>query len=403
MNSTLNKSKYVLIENIKLLLYKHDPNIFDKIDYEDDDIYQEPLLYAYFNSKVKKIDLDTIIYGYTKEKLRPEKLKVKSDTYGKFYLPNIGWFITNENNKSYELYKTANSLLYTLSSKEIICDYTFEPIEIIKGTNIELLKYPIPLLDEFYYDINGSVIDVEIENVTKFQRINIEKAFNLIKKLAPKHYKLIESITKKVVIFNVDTTLRNSFATLNAQGICFSNAYQKDYNEVFFIDDIAHQTGHLIFNILIYDVEQFLKIHPETVVEKLHLGNNTTETRNIYVIFHALYTYYTTFICLDAFLDYEKNKYSRNLHEVEARLLFYIGKCYQDIDLIENNEIDNIESINDIFTLKGKEVYLEIKRKYKEVSQKWREKLTGLNMSNQPYNFTYSKFAELNPLNEKIN
>jgi|TARA_B110000037_G_C17127386_1_gene508850 hypothetical protein len=402
MRLTSNEGKNELIENIKILLYKYDSSIFDKIDYEDDDIYQEPLLYAYFNSKAKKIDLDIIIYGYTKEKLRPEKLKVKSDTYGKFYLPKIGWFITNENNKNYELHKTTNNL-YTLYSKEVICNYTFEPIEIIKGTNIELLKYPVPLLEELYYDVDGSIIDVEIENITKSQRINIEKAFKLIKKLAPKHYKLIESITKKVVIFNVNTTLRNSFASLRAQGISFSNAYQKEYNEVFFIDDIAHQTGHLIFNVLIYNVQNFFKINFETVVEKLYLGNDTTETRSIHVVFHALYTYYTSFICLNAYLDFKVNDYDRNKHEAMGRMLFYIGKCYQDISLIENNDISKVVTINDIFTDGGIEIYLEIKNKYNSTIEKWGELLKGLNMSNQPYNFTYSKFLEINPLNEDIN
>jgi ABC-type bacteriocin/lantibiotic exporter with double-glycine peptidase domain len=37
------------------------------------------------------------------------------------------------------------------------------------------------------------------------------------------------------------------------------------------------------------DVQNFIKINRKTVVEKLYLANNTTETRNIYVVFHALH------------------------------------------------------------------------------------------------------------------
>ena len=399
MDLSSNKGKSKLIQNIKILLYKYDSNIFDRLNYENNDIYQEPLLYAYFNSKIKGTNLENILYGYTNENLRPRKLKVKTDTYGRIYLPKIGWFITGEKNKSYSLLKVDSS--YSLLSNEVNQNYVFEPIEIIEGTNIEILKYPVPLLNELYYDVDGNIIHVEIEDITKNQKHHIKNAFNIIKFLASDHYRLIEDITKKVVIFNVDTTLRNSFATLNAQGISFSNAYQEDYNEVFFIDDIAHQTGHLIFNTLIYEVEQFLKIHPETVVEKLHLGNNTMETRSIYIIFHALYTYYSTFICLDAYLDDKKNDYDRKTHEAMGRMLFYLGKCYQDIVLVENNEIKDVTSVDDIFTLKGKGIYNEIKNKYSEVYQKWKDRVKNLNMSNQPYNFTFSKFLELNPLNEK--
>jgi hypothetical protein len=402
MSLTSSEGKNELIQDIKILLYKYDSSIFDRINYENNDIYQEPLLFAYFNAKTKKTSLESIIYGYTDENLRPKKLNIKSDSYGRIYLPKIGWFITNQKNELYQLSKNQENN-YILLKDNFSIGYSFEPIEIIEDTNIELLKYPIPSLEGFYYDVDGNFIDVEIEEISKLHIHNIQKALKIIKELIPNHYNLIESITKKVVLFNVDTTQRNSFATLNAQGISFFNAYQEDYNEVFFIDDIAHQTGHLILNSLIYDVQQFLKIHPDIVVEKLHLGNNTKETRSIYIVFHALYTYYTSFICLDAYLDFKATCNDKKTHEAKGRMLFYIGKCFQDIHLVENNKINNIETINDIFTEKGKEMYLEIKRKYSLMVDKWGELLKKLNMSNQPYNFTYSKFLEINPLYENNN
>ena len=36
-----------LIENIKILLYKKNENIFNYLDFEKDSIYIEPLLFAY--------------------------------------------------------------------------------------------------------------------------------------------------------------------------------------------------------------------------------------------------------------------------------------------------------------------------------------------------------------------
>ena len=35
-----------LTQSVKLLLYKTNNSIFEKIDFENDDIYQEPLLFA---------------------------------------------------------------------------------------------------------------------------------------------------------------------------------------------------------------------------------------------------------------------------------------------------------------------------------------------------------------------
>ena len=44
-----NKTK--LIETIQLLLYKENPSLLEKVDFEDDNIFLDPLLFAYFNSK----------------------------------------------------------------------------------------------------------------------------------------------------------------------------------------------------------------------------------------------------------------------------------------------------------------------------------------------------------------
>ena len=392
--------KNKLIENIKILLYKENNNIFEILDFEDDKIYQEPLLFAYFNSnKVDKIALNTILYGYIKPGNRPKQLQVKSDRFGRIYLPNLGWLITKEKEQLFVLIADPNNDFFLVIHGEKI-DFKFEPLEIIEGTAIELLKYPIPLLEQCYYDVDEELIDVEIENIAKQHLQHITIAWNLIKNLIPKHYELITSITKKSVIFNVDTTLRNSFASLKAQGTGFFNTYQKDYNEVFFMDDIVHQTGHLIFFALIYDLPDFIQVDPDTTLESLELENNTTETRNIHVVFHALYTYYTTFICLDAYLDIDDLEISKK-HEALGRMYFYIGKCYQDLLLIDN-PIEPSGKSQEIFTEKGLIIYNEIKSTFNLMKNKWYPSVKDFDMSNQPYNFTYSKFVELNTLYENV-
>lgn len=405
MESSLNEQVYIevginqLVENIKILLYKENQNIFNQLDFDNDSIYQEPLLFAYFNSeKQDGVNLDTILYGYIKPELRPNIIQVKSDEFGRVYLPNLGWLLTNKRIKYFELSTVNEKLILTSKGKR--CSFVFEPLEVIDETNIELLKYPLPLLKQCYFDVDQNLIDVEIENISELHKENVTKAWNLIKKLTPRHYELICSVTKKCVVFNVETTLRNSFATLSAQGIGFFNAYQKDYNEVFFVDDIAHQTGHIIFNALIYEVAQFIKVDPSTAIQTMLLGNNTTETRDIYILFHALYTYYTTFICLDACLDANTFKNEKK-HEALGRMNFYLTKCYQDINLIESTTINsNSEGAKGLFTEDGLKIYFEIKNKFNSMINKWKNTVKTLDMSNQPYNFTYSKFIELNPFHE---
>jgi len=389
------KSK--LIENIKILLYKENENIFDYLDFEDDRIYQEPLLFAYFNSEIENNpNLDAILYGYTKPELRPEEIHVKSDGFGRIYLANIGWFHTQHKNQHLLLITDKNSeLSFVLNDNAI--DFSFEPLKIINNTDIELLKYSIPLLDQYYSD-DGQLL-VEIEDISKQNLQYLTKAWNLIKELVPTHYALITTSTKKAIIFNVDTALRNSFAALDVYGVCFSNAYQEDYNEVFFVDDIAHQTGHIIFYALVFEKESFFKVDPHTSLQEIYPSSEQGHYRDIYILFHALYTYYTTFICLDACLsasvfDGEKK------YEALGRIGFYLSKCDLDLNLILSKS-DYSSGPEDIFTDEGLIIFKRIKRVFNGIADKYQDQIEGFNFSNQSYNFMQSKFIELNPMKEK--
>ena len=380
-----------LIENIKILLYKQNQDIFEILDFENEVIYKEPLLFAYFNNKSTQIlSIETIICGYSD---RNRIIELISDEFGKIYLSNVGWLLTKNTNDCFVFDKSDLKLF----KKDIEVEFIFEKIELIENTSIELLKYSIPLLKQFYFNTEKELLDVEIEKITQKHLKNITKAYNFIKEYVPTQYKLIEKYAPKCVIFNVDTYQRNSFATLSAQGIGFYNAYQEDYDEVFFVDDIAHQTGHVIFNVMIYEAERFFKISKSTILEVISMPDGSfIENRDLHVIFHALYTYYTSFLCLDACLENNVWK-GKQKHEAIGRIAFYINKCYSDLLLIDN-PISSEEKAVEYFTNDGLLIYRELKIKWKDMHKKWFGLTKHFDMSNQPYNFTYSLFSELNPL-----
>ena len=80
--------RYLMIENIKMLLYKADEDIFETLDFENDSIYQEPLLYAYFNDKNNKIQLDQILYGYIELSKRIGEITITTDMLSQLLLFN---------------------------------------------------------------------------------------------------------------------------------------------------------------------------------------------------------------------------------------------------------------------------------------------------------------------------
>ena len=85
--------------------------------------------------------------------------------------------------------------------------------------------------------------------------------------------------------------------------------------------------------------------------------------------------------------------HQHRLHEAMGRVAFYLGKCHQDLIIVEN-----FNNKKPIFKEDGTKIYLLIKEKYKEMLKKYGDKCKNYSMANQPYNFTYSKFLEANPI-----
>ena len=92
---TIKKKQVEIINTIKLLLYKENPSVLEKIDFENDTIFLEPLLFAYFNSKKDQLFSETllteILQGYFIEK-EPIILKESFNKEEVTYVPNLGYF-----------------------------------------------------------------------------------------------------------------------------------------------------------------------------------------------------------------------------------------------------------------------------------------------------------------------
>ena len=369
------KNKTNLIETIQLLLYKETPSLLEKVDFDDDNVFLEPLLFAYFNSKkdnlFSKDMLTEIMQGYFVKK-EPLILKESFNNEGIAYVPNLGYFD-----------KKGNKV-------DDVC--------MINNTSIELLIHPVTHLKHIFKDFNENNIDESKIEISKTQSLRYERsltnALQYIKTSNKVHYDLIAQCCKKIVLFKTDPKSTNSFATINAHGIAFFNVYQENYDEVFFVDDIAHQTGHIIMTTILFERKKYFMID-----ENQNIGTftkNKSEYRSFYILFHALYTYYTTFLCLDACLG--NNCFNiKQIHEAKGRIGFYLQKCKSDLLNFEK-VINYYNGLESVLSSQGIEIFKNIANKYFEVLKK-HEEVTLFKYKNQPYNFTYSEFVKLNPLN----
>jgi hypothetical protein len=126
-----------IVNTIKLLIYKETPSLLEKVDFDDDNIFLEPLLFAYFNSKKEYLFptamLEEIMQGYF---VKREEIKIDY-SFNKnniAYIPSIGYFRKGESTP-------------------------FEPIQIIENTNIEVFKGSVNLLQNIFKNASSALMN----------------------------------------------------------------------------------------------------------------------------------------------------------------------------------------------------------------------------------------------------
>jgi len=366
-DEVLDQSRVYISNTMKMLLYKQQPALIQKVDFENDKTFLEPSLLAYFNEKEGCEFPDEMISEYLQGYfLKKEEIQA-NHTLNHFdvaYLPEIGYVKKDQKQ-------------------------TFLPVVYIEDTSIEILRYPIPLFKR--------IMDIPEETQEYYDGLHekhlqtLTNAVHYIKKSNPSHFSLIEKCCRRIIIFNTDPSNSNSFASRKANGTAFFNAYQEDYDEVFFIDDVAHQTGHIILTSLFFDPKTIYKIDEQQDVADI-IGK--PDHRIVNVLIHALYTYYTTFLCLDSCL--ENNCFTEEQkREAMARIGFYLGKYRNDLKRFKVVE-EHFSGLENMFTEIGQDVVNSIMDKYEEMEQKWGETVSTYDYKDQTYNFNRSKFFEVN-------
>ena len=163
------------------------------------------------------------------------------------------------------------------------------------------------------------------------------------------------------------------------------------------MEDIAHQCGHVIFNNIIHGNKDIFRISPETIIkEKGFFGAivNLLEKRTLFVAFHALFTYYSITLCLEACLLKAELTLLQK-HEALGRLAFCFRKYTNDIELLSKVDKDG-QSL--YFTEAGLELYRPMEALYKKTRIEWVVKIKKINLLNQPYNFSVKNFRTSNPI-----
>ncbi|MBC3793941.1 hypothetical protein [Spirosoma utsteinense] len=174
-------------------------------------------------------------------------------------------------------------------------------------------------------------------------------------------------------------------AAISYHGTAFINTEGQPHDEVFFVEDLAHQCGHIIFNTLTLHTTDFLKINKETPMSGL--TGVVYDNRSVYGALHGLFTYISILHCLTKCIKLEVFNPSQCV-EAFSRIGFFMRKF--EIDL-------NYMNMPQIYTSKGQQIYDGALASFEQVKKEFGADFKDKCYDNQPYIFNYHLFQKINP------
>jgi len=385
-NNEIQNGQSIFAQNMRILVYTTNSELFEALDFEDDDTFLEPLLFTYFNSPQGVLfSLEQILCGYLCDKTKFSQITVYSDKEGIVYLPKIGFFITTYVNEKLTLIDHNGKFFLRHNDDNI--DFFFKPAIFLTGTNIEIVQYSNALFSPFFKETvptgnDAAILDIEINQTSLFHLPSLETAALHIKNNLPNIWEEILQTTKKIILFHEPRIV--SFVTLAAHGCVFLSTIPEN-DEVFFTEDLIHQCSHNTLNAVLHEADAYFKI--DVGRELGDYINNKHETRSVFSAFHGLYTVAKRVECFE--ILYRKNVFTnKQKYELLGRISDQKKRFRTGLEQLDNNNT---------YTNEGAALYELLDSVCLEGLQRFKQIINLFNMSNQPAEFSYKQFSLINP------
>ncbi|QHS62159.1 hypothetical protein [Chitinophaga agri] len=377
-----------LAQTIKLRVYEEDEDIISLLEIDDDRIFLEPLLFAYFNNVTAshRPSLQQLLFGYMSEELRPNTFPVVFDPHGIAYLPNMGSIcLRGEVPVEKAKVRYRGGAIFEVRAGDKLLPHTFVPLQ--KAGDFELLPFNHPLFYQYFKPFQEhQVVDVtgiDTYNISLLQRSNLERAIRLIATHCPVFYRLVCMTNGKIVIF--DSASVDSFVASDLQGTIFINANERS-SVAFFLDDLVHQWSHNMLNAYLFDRHEYFLINPELKQLSDYTGA-VADPGNIYDAFHSLFTVARRVQCFDILFRLKEEFSRQEQHELIAR--------YCDQSRRYDIGMQKVV-LSEVYTPAGEHLYTSLYDSIERTLDQIRHILDRADLSNQVFTFSYPSFCVLN-------
>jgi hypothetical protein len=379
----LTRSGNELIKNtVRELIYLESEELFNLIDFYDDEIFLEPLLYCYFNyKKSSSWNLEQILWGYVEEAKRPKQITVNSYN-GLVYLPNIGYLRTSPYTQPLVLSYERNEEIKLVTQQGVSVEYELVPLYKLAKYNISLITFQNELLTNVFIDESGKKAEVKIlENALAFSPM-IERVLNVIEVTHPVYFDCFKETVRNFCLYEGSS---NSFAAIAAHTTAFFNKKPSD-GVIYFLDNIVHQCAHVIFNAITFEKQKWFSVKPDTPLSAF--TQNAEDTQDIYGRFHGLFTQTNINHVLDRCIELELFDGAER-HELLGRFSSNMKRFRVALDKLNHPGM---------YTEFGYEWYMYFRTTYQQLFEKRSALILKFDVGNQPYVFDYGIFQQTNPI-----
>lgn len=365
VTSHIESNKTEFENTIKTLLFQLNPALLKKLNFNDDEVFLEPLLFAYFNSTKDKLFppelLEEILQGYFTE----EKPLILKNSYNKndvAYIPKVGYFKKGK-------------------------EKPFEPI--LKNGDFEIVKEIHPVLERYFTEsYRGDILNPnpKHQSVWRDNHKELFQAIDIIKEHLPEFYEQLAFANRKIYLHDNPKII--NFVSVETLGMLYFYVIGNN-NLVYFIEELIHQGAHNYLYYMLHDKGKYFKIDVENSVMR-DFTQKPWDYRTIYGAFHGLYTVTKRVQCFDKLLA--QNVFQdEQKHELLGRLTDQISRFRTGLELLDQDVV---------FTEKGKRFYNELDSSCEAILRKYSTLKDTFDLSNRDLDFRYTDFCQLNPIED---
>lgn len=361
-----------LLDLNKSLLYSLDNDIFDKIDFDTDPFFLEPSLFYFLldQRSAKFTSLQQICAGVRLSQL-PAPIDLYFDSTGMSYISGIGEYFSEKIRD-----RTVMGIFDSKTKNVLIDDMDLEANSFLVSEVCDQIKFP-RYIPEILISNNVLLEEGICESYEKSKK-EFTKAMQFFKDHLQDFYCILKLVTKEIYIFNSRNI--NSFAGITYHGAAFLNTEGKIQDHIFFIEDIAHQCGHIIFNTLTLDYDDYINIPKDTQLKEI--DSSSTDKRKVYGAYHGMFTYSCIMYSLTKRLETLENCSKK--FSLMGRIGFFLTKFSSDVQFFARN--------TQIFRSKGLVLLQQFREYYDYLYIRFFDEMKNFDYSNQPYTFDEHSF-----------